>query len=208
MVKKVKKRILIVLLCIVGLTNPLTTQIAGTEIIFNDNINIDGELSITQEDCGITFSDNSRQTAAAKPSWHHSLPTSQRFELVLDNDEAVLDRTTGLVWQRDTDSEFKSWTNAMNSSWGITIGGRMGWRLPTIEELATLVDTSQDPALPNGHYFTNVKFGYWSSTVVANDPDQAWIVYLSDTPADTNDGKVMNVNKDNLYYVRAVRSGR
>lgn len=40
------------------------------------------------------------------------------------------------------------------------------WRLPTMEELCTLIDFSRrDPALPNGHMFLNVPSGYhWSAT--------------------------------------------
>ena len=54
----------------------------------------------------------------------------------------------------------------------------MGWRLPTVEELASLVDTSQQqPALPAGHPFSNVSLNlYWSATTDANDNSNAWTV--------------------------------
>ncbi len=50
-----------------------------------------------------------------------------------------------------------------------TAGGRMGWRLPTSEELASLVDPNNPggatPYLPPGHPFDNVQqTWYWSAT--------------------------------------------
>ena len=40
------------------------------------------------------------------------------------------------------------------------VGGRKGWRLPSIYELANLVDTTQqNPSLPKGHPFTNIQNG-------------------------------------------------
>jgi hypothetical protein len=44
-------------------------------------------------------------------------------------------------------------------------GGNLQWRLPSINELETLVDCSRhNPALPDGNPFTHVRDGYWSST--------------------------------------------
>lgn len=139
-------------------------------------------------------------------SWDRKITGSARFRLVLDN-EAVLDRETGLVWQRATDNDKKKWTDteeddACAHCYKLEVGGRKGWRLPTIEELATLVDTSNlDPALPTGHLFTNVKTGYyWSSSTYASYPDDAWYVSFYS-------GFVNYSAKTNSYYVRCVRSG-
>ncbi len=54
------------------------------------------------------------------------------------------------------------------------------WRLPTMKELCTLIDFSQrEPALPNGHMFSNVPSGYhWSATTFDYHPEMAWIVYF------------------------------
>ncbi len=54
------------------------------------------------------------------------------------------------------------------------------WRLPTMKELCTLIDFSRrDPALPNGHMFSNVPTGYhWSATTLDYDSEMAWIVHF------------------------------
>ncbi len=86
------------------------------------------------------------------------------------NGEAVLDNGTGRVWEQSPDTGAQSWIGALNHCYGRNVGGRMGWRLPTIEELASLVDPNNPggvPFLPPGHPFDNVQSGYWSATTVA-----------------------------------------
>ena len=54
------------------------------------------------------------------------------------------------------------------------------WRLPTMRELCTLIDfRRREPALPNGHVFSNVPTGYhWSRTTFDYHAEMAWIVYI------------------------------
>jgi hypothetical protein len=101
------------------------------------------------------------------PSWHQILPASERFELVM-GDEAVLDKETGLVWARDANlfPQANDSPGRHLNLWEKVIGGRKGWRFPTVEELLSLVDpTTTDSALPSGHPFLNVlgKY-YWTSS--------------------------------------------
>lgn len=74
-------------------------------------------------------------------AWSQKLPASARFQLVLDND-AVLDKETGLVWEKSPDTTTRHWANATIYAYQKTVGGRKGWRLPTVEELASLVDSN------------------------------------------------------------------
>jgi hypothetical protein len=76
---------------------------------------------------------------------------SARFTCVL-NDEAVLDRETGLVWEKAPSTTTAAWNPAMDACADATTGGRLGWRLPVVAELMSLLDTSAD-GLPDGHPF-------------------------------------------------------
>ena len=55
------------------------------------------------------------------------------------NSEAVLDRETGLVWQRSPVTGPAPWVAALSYCRQQVIGDRKGWRLPSYEEMSTLV---------------------------------------------------------------------
>lgn len=85
--------------------------------------------------------------------------------------QAVLDKETGLVWERSPDTVTLSWSTAVHYCYSRDTGGRLGWRLPKVEELMSLADPSESvPALPDGHPFLDIHAGattdeyYWSST--------------------------------------------
>ena len=79
----------------------------------------------------------------------------------------------------------------------VEIGGEKDWRLPTRDELITLLDTSQSgPALPEGNPFTNVLVNvgncdYWTCSECEGDSKSAWMVRMtSGTVMDSY--KIMN----------------
>ena len=72
-----------------------------------------------------------------------------------------------------------------------TVGGRKGWRLPSVHELASLVDPSvvaSGPTLPPGHPFSDVQTSspYWSGTSDADTPTDAWLVGFASGGVGTN----------------------
>lgn len=83
--------------------------------------------------------------------------------------------------------------------------GHCDWRLPTIEELQSIVDLSASDC-GSGGTCIDPAFGptqsstYWSSTTYQDTPSGAWLVYFSYGSTDTND-------KTDGHYVRAVRAG-
>jgi hypothetical protein len=51
---------------------------------------------------------------------------------------------------------FDVWDRSVARCARKTVGGRQGWRAPTIDEIKTLVDPAQqDPSLSTGHPFRN-----------------------------------------------------
>ena len=81
------------------------------------------------------------------------------------------------------------------------VGGRKGWRLPTVEELASLVDTTQsNPALPSGHPFANVQSSFYWSSPTYYVGSAVWGVWFSD-------GGVNVYDKSDNNYVWCVRGG-
>lgn len=118
----------------------------------------------------------------ATPSWDQTLPANTRFIVLTNfNSQAVLDRETGLVWQRSPGTDSWNWNDAHRQCNRETvIAGRRGWRLPAIQELTSLMDSTQSaPPLPPGHPFTNVQqTWYWSATTNASFPTFAWVGFF------------------------------
>lgn len=89
------------------------------------------------------------------PSWNQILPANTRF-IVLTNmgNAAVLDNETGLVWEQSPSITSFPWTwngttSAATHCNALTTGGRLGWRLPSLQELASLwYPTVNNPTLP------------------------------------------------------------
>jgi hypothetical protein len=104
-----------------------------------------------------------------------------RFEV---REAVVLDKLTGLFWLQDADvsSGAMNWLEALHYVKNLKVGLpeiSMRWRLPTINELESLVDCSRHtPALPSEHPFENIRDTYWSSTSSFFEPDWAWALYL------------------------------
>ena len=101
----------------------------------------------------------------------------ERFALML-NGEAVKDSKTGLVWEQAPDKEFDVWSASVARCATKTVGDQKGWRAPTKDELATLLDPDRsDPSLPEGHPFANIRSDiFWSSTPHASDDILAYYV--------------------------------
>ena len=129
----------------------------------------------------------------------------------------VQDNVTGLIWEVKTDNvtpdihdkdDTYTWQEAqdvfiaaLNTA---AFGGHIDWRLPTVKELSTLVDSSisfPGPSINTTFFPNTVSSHYWSSTTYAYDPSYAWLVHFLV-------GTVYGHGKSYGYYVRAVRSGQ
>jgi hypothetical protein len=102
-------------------------------------------------------------------------PNNYRFDYVKvtwpgdpNNMDIVLDNATGLVWQRRPLNSSATWAQAQLACTTLMMGTGyfMGWRLPQVQELASLVDYSYGGSvLPQGHPFIiGEGFTFWSAT--------------------------------------------
>ncbi len=112
-----------------------------------------------------------------------------RFTVVLGG-KAVLDKKTGLVWERSPDGERRDWSSAMSYCASKVVGGRKGWRIPVFAELSSILEPSNQGGqapFTVGSPFKNVKSYrssrnvelafYWLAKANADGPDGAWDVF-------------------------------
>ncbi len=139
-------------------------------------------------------------------NWDKVLPVAQRFViLAVFNSDAVRDNSTGLVWEKSPQTTEFTW-NSPNSARDActvkTVGGWKGWRLPSVHELASLVDpsvASPGPTLLPGHPFLNVQSAsYWSATADADIPEFAWRVNFLNSDV----GSALKANPTRVWCVR------
>lgn len=125
----------------------------------------------------------------------------------------VTDNLTGLIWTKSADCDgTRGWSYALSycnalasGTCGLTDGSLAGdWRLANRLELESLLDMENwDPALLEGHPFTDVQLDdwYWSSTTDANLNSYAWDVHFLG-------GYVSHDLKGSYNYAWCVRGGQ
>jgi Protein of unknown function (DUF1566) len=140
----------------------------------------------------------------ATPSWDQQLPASTRFIVLSNwNNEVVLDRETGLVWERQPLDLRLVWVQALFECRARKTGNRLGWRLPSVEELSSLLDASTT-SLPAGHPFQGIGGGYWTATTWEAGSFSAY--FFNITPGFSGNMSTSNKELSNLL-VWCVRGG-
>lgn len=93
----------------------------------------------------------------------------------------------------------QAYVTAVNAA---ALCGKTDWRLPTREELHSIVNYGASSPAIDSNYFPNTKSDfYWSSSSYAGNPSNAWFVFF-------NGGGGSYGNKAFSYYVRLVRSSQ
>jgi len=129
---------------------------------------------------------------------------TQASSIYVDNGNGtVTDTSSSLIWQQATAPNTYNWDQAISYCSGLSLAGYTDWRLPTLDELRTLVDSTQnDPPKINHMFFPGtVSSFYWSSITYAYSTTSAWGVNFLY-------GNDLMPNKSNSLYVRAVRRGQ
>lgn len=145
----------------------------------------------------------------------------------------VTDTKTGLMWQDEPYSEEElaaqlidrnigkvlTWDEANKYASKLRLGGYEDWRLPTLEELKSIVDdTKYNPAIIP--IFQNaVSEGYWSSEVAPRPrsfQEALWSNGRTSSDECTDQaysldflhGEAYNCRGNRVHYVRCVRDGQ
>jgi len=129
---------------------------------------------------------------------HSTITHSYGLKLVND-DNVVIDHATGLMWHQPGSDEKMEWEEAKKWVRELNVRGHFGyndWRLPTLEEAASLLE----PGETNGLYIDPVFSNYheWIWTGDEYRSQGAWGVHYGS-------GIVFWVNLDSAFYVRPVR---
>jgi hypothetical protein len=116
----------------------------------------------------------------------------------------VRDRVTGLVWEQPTNGVFAQAAFAAAAAHcaglsSVSYGGYDDWRVPSVIELASLVDYGvHDPAIDEVAFPATPAGGFWTSAAAVFPSDQAWEV-------DFQYGVVTTIQATLTVNVRCVR---
>jgi len=123
----------------------------------------------------------------------------------------VQDNVTALIWEVKTDDggvqdkdNTYNWSAAIAYCEDLLLGGYNDWRLPSREELRSIVDYSipyPGPTIDTSYFPNCVSSYYWSSTPYAYYADSAWSVNFGYGYDDRDD-------ESSSRYVRCVRAGQ
>ncbi len=118
----------------------------------------------------------------------------------ISGDKVVLDNTTGLMWHQNGSDEYMKWNKAKDWVRSLNSRGYAGchdWRLPTLEEAASLLESSKRNGVFIDSVFSNNQEWIWTGDEYGSD--DAWDVRF-------NLGDVYRRNIASVSSVRPVRS--
>jgi hypothetical protein len=116
-----------------------------------------------------------------------------------DNGDGTVNHAlTGLMWQQAVDSQSYNWSDAGKYCDGLVLGGHDNWRLPTEEELQSIVDFNQEsPSISAIAFPSTPSKGFWAAT--------PWIFWTSAWGVSFRDGNNFYWHTSDANRVRCVR---
>ncbi len=106
------------------------------------------------------------------------IPASQYTVLTLCGDVVVIDTNTHLMWDKDGEPGTYSWVAAAAVCTASRRGGFSDWRLPSSNELMSLVDYANTMQIFNPVFAASPPI-VWSSTPFAPQTGNAWTLHAS-----------------------------
>ena len=174
----------------------------------NNLSTIDSDLNSDSILSGVTiFGITGTASAGVEADFHFSETKDYFVRTEVSGQGIATDSKNGLIWQDGIKGSTCNHANAISYCAGLNWGGfSSGWRLPTVQELMTLVDHTYS----NSNYFPSVfqtagtitEYNMWSNTTVPSDTSNAYFLY-------SNDGDIyshLDKTGGNDTGVRCVRS--
>ncbi|OGR94316.1 MAG: hypothetical protein A2016_04660 [Elusimicrobia bacterium GWF2_62_30] len=171
---------------------------------FGSGANCHGVWKLPDSSTGtISFTGTFGEDADYNPAATHPSYTV----MYISGSSVTVDNVTGLMWLTDPTLEgltTYTWENALAacavSINMVNVAGYNNWRLPTVREMATIVDYGKNvsDAVNTAAFYNTGGANVWTSTTYAGDPTTAWLVALYD-------GYVGKAAKTLSYRVRCVR---
>ncbi len=143
------------------------------------------------------------------------LEDSQSGAYQINENGTVTDTTTGLTWMRCALGmmwngkqcaggkqwyAWFEWDAAIHQVRGFSYGGYQDWRLPSIDELETLLNASCIDSTINEALFPDkLRKRFWSQTEDADNRDYVWVVNFKNGRSDSQ------LKTSTSYYARLVR---
>ncbi len=170
------------------------------------------------------YNASSQETACSGTGQDGELQLGTTHTFTDNGNGTVTDNGTGLTWEKlsddggihDKDTTY-TWAAAISSKIATlnaqNFAGHNDWRLPNRFELDSLVNLGASGPATHGDFASGCAPGcaatacsctrpdyYWSGTTYLASPIYAWTVYF-------NAGDTYASNKNQAYFVRAVRGG-
>jgi hypothetical protein len=127
---------------------------------------------------------------------------SELSRFVNNMDGTITDTLTGLMWQKDDFQNPMTWEESITQFNDLLLAEYTDWRLPTREELRSIVDYSKiTPSIFVNEFPNTVLGNYWTSTAHPFQENHVWCIHFYN-------GNDNYQSKNNQYFSRAVRGGQ
>lgn len=104
-------------------------------------------------------------------------PLTTHYDVKIDT---VRDLGTGLTWQRAVPDSLLTFDAAQTYCAALSLGGKAGWRAPSLPELLTLIDerATEAPLIDRAAFPDTTSDAFWTSSYFGGAQGLSWQVYF------------------------------
>lgn len=128
----------------------------------------------------------------------HTVALSEAAILKDNGNGTVTDSATNLMWQQG-ESSLISGSNAAGTCTSLGLAGYSGWRLPSLTELLSIVNTSFSPTIDKTYFPNATANKYWTADLDPAISGNAMCVGFGS-------GHAVSTSLSETWYVRCVRT--